>query len=210
MAEWTWPDGYDPSGTECSSGPQPGLVALQGWLDDNRYRGHSGGIYNCRPVRGGTSLSLHGEGRALDWMTSGADGDQVLDLLATRGRQLGIQFIIWNRRKYGPRYPAGAPYSGASPHTDHLHIEMTWAAARNLNRETVDAIMEEDMPLTDEDLDRIADKVVERLLAARIGGYDPFDGRDSAPSKLDEVLHRLHVRASKQKAEHDQIVDKLD
>lgn len=45
--------------------------------------------------------------------------------------------IIWNRRIYSARYPNGAKYNGVAPHTDHLHIELTWHAARNLTRERV-------------------------------------------------------------------------
>ena len=198
--EWTWPDDYDPAGPEDAGRAQPGLVALEGWLVDNRDSGHSGGIYNFRPVRGVTSPSVHGEGRALDWMTSGPDGDDVLDLLASRGRALGIQFIIWDRNKYGPRYPTGAPYGGAHPHTDHLHIEMTWAAARALDRATVDQIMEDAMPLSDADVDRIAHRVVSLLSRRTVG---------NTGETFVEVWKRTFLAAEQAELKADQILDHL-
>jgi hypothetical protein len=102
------------------------------------------GIYNCRSVRGSTNRSVHGEGRAVDVGFSGVAnpaGTRLLNTLLPHVGALGIQMIIWNRRIYSARYPTGARYTGAVPHTDHLHIELTWNAARGLTRNRVRQIV---------------------------------------------------------------------
>jgi hypothetical protein len=94
---------------------------------------------------GGTSE--HKEGRALDYMlnvNNSADravANDVLNwLLATdrygnrhaMARRLGIMYIIWNRQQWRA-YRAGdgwQPYTGANPHTDHIHFSFGWAGAR--------------------------------------------------------------------------------
>ena len=48
-------------------------------------------------------------------------------------RRLGIQYVIWNHKIWGA-YSASAgwrKYTGADPHTDHVHISFTWAGARS-------------------------------------------------------------------------------
>ncbi|MCB1005084.1 MAG: VCBS repeat-containing protein [Acidimicrobiales bacterium] len=89
---------------------------------------------------GGTSE--HKEGRAWDWgMNANSSTDRakvsrfVNWLLATDGagnryamaRRLGVMYIIWNRQMFR-MYDTDrgwAPYSGASPHTDHVHFSLT-------------------------------------------------------------------------------------
>lgn len=102
------------------------------------------GIYNCRSVRGSYNRSVHGEGRAVDVGFSGSGnpaGTRLLNTLLPHVGALGIQMIIWNRRIYSARYPRGAAYNGTVPHTDHLHIELTWNAARNLTRSRIRQIV---------------------------------------------------------------------
>jgi len=55
---------YDPA-TRCSRKKQPGMVALQRWLEAN-VRGVSWGTYRCERW-GKHQASLHAEGRAIDW-----------------------------------------------------------------------------------------------------------------------------------------------
>ncbi|HEX8647503.1 MAG TPA: N-acetylmuramoyl-L-alanine amidase [Thermoleophilaceae bacterium] len=130
---------YDTTGTACARGPQPGTIRLRDEFR-RRYVGRSMGIFNCRPVRGGTTLSLHGEGRALDWGLNANDETEraaadaiVAELLATDAdgnthalaRRMGIQEIIWNRQIWsaGSRAAQGLrPYGGTNPHTDHIHV----------------------------------------------------------------------------------------
>ncbi|HEX8074239.1 MAG TPA: N-acetylmuramoyl-L-alanine amidase [Thermoleophilaceae bacterium] len=130
---------YDVTGTSCARGPQPGTIRLRDEFR-RRYSGRSMGIFNCRPVRGGTTLSLHGEGRALDWGLNANDPTElaaanaiVAELLATDAdgnphalaRRMGVQEIIWNRQIWtaGSRAAQGMrPYGGVNPHTDHIHV----------------------------------------------------------------------------------------
>lgn len=102
--------------------------------------------YNCRPVGGTSSMSAHGVGRAADLFFNAADPAQaeranqlVFMLLAADAagnpqalaRRMGVQTIIWNRRIWTSNQPnAGMrPYSGESPHTDHVHLELSAAGA---------------------------------------------------------------------------------
>ena len=138
-----WP-AYQPAG-RCTGYTPPGSTAFMAWaVGDFRQGARNLGIYNCRDIRGKSTNSLHGEGRAVDVGFSGVAnpaGTRLLNLLLPKVGELGIQMIIWNRRIYSARYPRGASYNGVSPHTDHLHIELTWNAARNLTRDRVRQIV---------------------------------------------------------------------
>ncbi|XP_055338666.1 uncharacterized protein LOC129588485 [Paramacrobiotus metropolitanus] len=51
--------------TQCTSGATPGAKNLASYLK-NKFSGRTE-IFNCRNVRGGSTVSLHGEGRAVDF-----------------------------------------------------------------------------------------------------------------------------------------------
>ena len=60
--------------------------------------------------------------------------DIVAWLTANQGamaRRLGVMYLIWNRQIWGTwDIPGGwQPYSGSSPHTDHIHTSLTWDGA---------------------------------------------------------------------------------
>lgn len=101
------------------------------------------GIYNCR------GRSLHGDGRAWDMgIPTGPGGSarpelgmQVINLLGPHGKRLGLTIMIYNRQKWGAAYPDGAYYGGVHPHFDHIHIDMTSAAAENLTYATLVAVL---------------------------------------------------------------------
>lgn len=93
---------------------------------------------------GGTSE--HKEGRALDWglnasnPTEKAAGDAFVHWLTAVGpdgkvgynaRRLGVMYIIWNTQMWSNSSSQAAwkPYTGASPHTDHVHVSLTWNGA---------------------------------------------------------------------------------
>ena len=126
--------------SRCSAGPMPGGKALMAWaLEEFGDEGiFSLGIFNCRPVRGGTTTSLHGEGRADDLGVrnhqnrSQPVGEEVLRRLAAVGRDLGVQCVIYARRIYSQQSPNGRPYKGVAPHWDHLHVELTKHAGATL------------------------------------------------------------------------------
>lgn len=89
----------------------------------------SGGIYNRRRVRGGSSWSLHAVGRAADVMVNRTDiGDLIAGVVVARAEGLGVCEVIWNRKRWTPE--AGwQPYRGANLHLDHVHIGQTVAVA---------------------------------------------------------------------------------
>lgn len=131
--------------SRCTGGPSQGALAFMRWFVENYSDkgGYNLGIYNCRTVRGGSTTSLHGEGRAgdLGFPVGDIDGDLLLrNLLKVVGR-LGIQCIIYERKIYSAKSPEGRPYTGAVPHWDHLHVEFTREAAEHLTYATVKAVM---------------------------------------------------------------------
>lgn len=133
-----WP-AYQPAG-RCTGKVTRGADALMDWaVGDYGQGAYNLGIYNCRGTGSG-SRSVHGEGRAIDVGFRGVAnpaGTRLLNTLLPHVGALGIQLIIWNRRMYSARYPGGTRYTGVSPHTDHLHIEITWNAANNLTRDRI-------------------------------------------------------------------------
>ena len=139
----SWPR-YEPAGPRCTNRVQPGAQELMNWVLIEFGRGaRNGGIYNCRTVRGSANRSLHGEGRAIDASfpviggRANANGHALLNVLLRHRMALGVQLIIWDRRIWSASSPNGRRYTGQSPHIDHLHIELTWHAARTLTRTRV-------------------------------------------------------------------------
>jgi hypothetical protein len=50
-------------------------------------------------------------------------GDRIADWALANGQRLGVTYVIWNGRIFDRRNGKGwQPYSGPSPHTDHVHI----------------------------------------------------------------------------------------
>jgi hypothetical protein len=135
--------GYSPQRT-CSPTAKPGTSAFANMLLRTYPSSTSLGIVRACSA-GGTSE--HKEGRAFDWgvsIHSAADRRAVNSLMRwllkpdrfgnryAMARRLGIQYMIWNRRIWGS-YSASSGwrrYSGASPHTDHVHFSLSWAGAR--------------------------------------------------------------------------------
>lgn len=138
---------YEPA-TRCTDGPSPGAKALMAWYLGTfaRQGGTNLGIYNCRTVRGGSTRSLHGEGRALDFGVN-PHGAEYGRLLAERLRmvsgELGIQCIIWDRRIWSGAYPDAGwrPYTGTNAHRDHIHLELTRQAAATLTPQRIQAVL---------------------------------------------------------------------
>lgn len=133
--------------SNCTGSTTPGARSLLAWSRETYPQGRSMGIYNCRTVRGGATTSLHGEGRALDYgmpMVGGKGspaGHELVRRLGEHGKRLGIQSIIYDRKIWSARSPNGRYYGGTHPHYDHLHIELTWNSARNLNLATLRSVL---------------------------------------------------------------------
>lgn len=125
-----------------ASGPQPGTVALR-----DHWRRVTGlgdlGIFNPRRVRGARAWSVHAEGRAFDGAANAHDpaqkalADRYVAFLIAAAEDLHIQQIIWNRRiwRSGRGWRA---YSGASPHTDHVHVEQNRTGAAAVTAQLLD------------------------------------------------------------------------
>lgn len=115
--------------TGCSSGPTPGALALVDHWKRTTGLG-SLGIFNCRPIRGGTSFSIHAEGRAADLAANANDprqvsqGDAYAQWLTENSEALQVQQIIWNRRLWRSGQGWRAYDGSAGPHLDHLHVEL--------------------------------------------------------------------------------------
>ena len=90
-----------------------------------------GGLRCSRNTHNGDQLSIHAVGRALDVMVpvlGGVEGEQLANWLIANAEALGIQLVIWNRSVWQPSLPARSRfsgYTGPSPHTDHVHVEVT-------------------------------------------------------------------------------------
>lgn len=134
----------------CTGGSKPGAVALMSWINRNYPKSKNWGIYSCRMIPGSNSMSLHGEGRALDVGYAVVDGKgnpdgyRLFSHLKSRAVELGIQGIIWDR-KISTNKGDNRAYSGGpgltEAHVNHLHIELTNAAARNLTATKIAQIM---------------------------------------------------------------------
>ncbi|GGI06923.1 hypothetical protein [Egicoccus halophilus] len=128
---------------ECRPEPQPGVEAFRDFVLA-AHPGRDGGIVRACDVGG---RSEHKEGRGWDWMLDASDpveaaaADQVLDwLLATdaegnefaMARRLGVMYVIWDRQIWSASRARDGwrPYTGTSPHTDHVHVSFSWAGAR--------------------------------------------------------------------------------
>lgn len=141
----------------CYRGPSRGALALQSWLEHNS-RGGFWGIMRCERLSK-NSMSLHSEGRAVDWhlsVHSAADrraaSRLILTLLApdragntaALARRMGVQEIIWNCRSWWSGSERMEPYSvcytrsgkrrtkvdETLAHRDHVHIGLNRAGAR--------------------------------------------------------------------------------
>lgn len=118
--------------TTCDTTPKKGVVLFRDYVLKN-FGGISAGIErNCEKG----NASHHHEGRAWDW--AGVwPGDPKVDRFmrylfdnnAENFRRLGLQYVIWNRRIFTSTRPEWVTYSGANPHTDHVHISFSWSGA---------------------------------------------------------------------------------
>jgi MYXO-CTERM domain-containing protein len=125
----------------CGSGLEPGTMVLGDYLEAYFPQVSLIGGFSCRPINGDpTQASVHSTGRALDihiplTAEEGADndlGDPIAHWLIRNADRIGIQLIIWDLSTWGPYRDPGEraqAYGGAHPHDDHLHVELTEAAA---------------------------------------------------------------------------------
>lgn len=135
--------------------PAPGVAALAAWLQRYyglREVGTRRGASLQRPARkpDGTYRfrDVHEEGRAIDAMTYSdlAKGRAIANALVMAAPRIGLQYIIFDRYEWGVSNsgPAWEPYEVStdrdawgrdrtrSPHTDHVHIEISPAWANDI------------------------------------------------------------------------------
>ncbi len=136
---------YAGAGGRCSGGATRGAIAfadaLRSRFDDQinmQVSGRGVQIYACRNVNGGSSLSVHSSGRALDifiptlanGVANNAKGDVIANWLVENAEHIGVQYLIWDRTQWKASGRAGERcYGGAHPHNDHIHVELSTAAA---------------------------------------------------------------------------------
>jgi hypothetical protein len=70
----------------------------------------------------------HPSGHALDFMVfeDTAKGDAIAQYLIDHADELGVKYIVWNRRSWNSSRRTWVPYSepGQGPHTDHVHVTL--------------------------------------------------------------------------------------
>lgn len=109
----------------------PNVVAIKDYLI-KRYGGSSVGIVNKREVRGGTSLSTHYFGAALDWRyTSRTSALRAMREMVAHSKEWGIQMIVdyvagtvWTP-KNGWKKQEPNKHGMGQPWAKWLHVETT-------------------------------------------------------------------------------------
>lgn len=109
----------------------PNLVELNEWLC-KRFGGASLGVFNKRPIRGGSSPSTHTFGAALDWRyPTRVSAKIVMKFLVAFSEELGVQAIhdyvggcIWHADRGWKKQEKDSEGMG-QPWATWLHIEVT-------------------------------------------------------------------------------------
>jgi len=75
----------------------------------------------------------------LKWYDKISVFEEFAEQLRRNSAELGIQCIIFNRRIFSGGYKNTGwyDYTGVNPHTDHLHVEFSWSAARRGKADTI-------------------------------------------------------------------------
>ena len=127
----------------CDPTTKPGTLAVLRLALDYYPVGRNLGI-NRACSSGGQSE--HKEGRAFDWGVNVANpaekaaGDQFTEWLIAVGpdekpgynaRRLGVMYVIWNTQIWSASSAGRGwqAYTGANPHTDHVHVSLSWNGA---------------------------------------------------------------------------------
>lgn len=132
---------YQPQ-VSCDPHAKQGTSAFRDLMLRRFDNGHDLGIARACDVGGD---SEHKEGRAWDWgldATEQADRatatkaltwltEQVAGDPARRAKRLGVMYMIWNGRIWSAARASEGwrSYNGSSPHTDHIHVSLSWNGA---------------------------------------------------------------------------------
>lgn len=111
---------------------QVGLRLLREWAMGRWQRQIQDlGIYNCRPVRGGTTPSVHSNGRAWDcrWATLAAK-EAYLAVVTGEADKLNVQRVIdYSRQRIWTTGSGWQPHQVLSPGGYATHTERNWDGA---------------------------------------------------------------------------------
>jgi len=107
--------------------PAPALLALRDAVNARwplRNKASDGIMGDAAHQAAGTSD--HNEGNALDITFDATNGPDLEALAEALIQDARVRYIIWNKRIRNREYEAGAwrAYSGASPHTAHMHVSV--------------------------------------------------------------------------------------
>jgi peptidoglycan hydrolase-like protein with peptidoglycan-binding domain len=120
----------------CDPRPKPGVTAFKTLMLSKYKTGTIGTFRPCLSV-----VSEHYDGRAMDWMLNVNNASQkavansVTAWLSANGgvmaRRFGITYMIWNKKVFKLYKPEAGwtKYTGAVPHTDHIHFSFSWNGA---------------------------------------------------------------------------------
>ena len=60
-------------------------------------------------------------------------GDQLFQLFIQNAAELGLDHVIWDRQIWSAQRGGPRPYTGVSPHTDHVHVAFTRDVSQRTN-----------------------------------------------------------------------------
>lgn len=84
------------------------------------------GVIGGYRATGSVANSDHPKGLAIDVMCGIEEGNKYAEWFVANGARLGVTYVIHNRRIYDLGNGKGwQPYSGPSPHTDHVHVSFS-------------------------------------------------------------------------------------
>lgn len=114
---------------ECDPRLRPGTVAFRAYVLNHFGGGDDGILREC-----GGALSGHTAGRAWDWKITGNNDlngffHLLFDNNAEGFRRAGLTYVIYNRQIWNARDRVWQNYTGADPHTGHVHISFSNAGA---------------------------------------------------------------------------------
>jgi hypothetical protein len=133
---------YQPQ-TGCAAKAMPGTARLRALALATYGRGGASPATPRACTDGGASE--HKDGRAWDWMLSvanKADRKAAADFLSwltgagpsgekgEMAARLGVMYVIYDHEIWAAYSPGWRTYTGADPHTSHIHISLTWNGAR--------------------------------------------------------------------------------
>lgn len=170
----------------------PGTRALRATLDA------ATGVQRTEVVRDrarcDAAPSEHCECRAIDVFTADrATRRRIFEATIDVAETLGVQSVIADRRVWGYGTWHERAYSGADPHTGHVHIGINRAAARELTPIRVAAVLAPRLRITTGGTTAMTP---EQLVAAAVWEHPLTNLMDGAPKPAHNILEWAHLDAN--------------